>query len=217
MADYESVDSRIGIQETVRIWTENLLFQLFSDPSQKEREIELKTSLHSLRDSENLHKLLERKVDLAVRGERLAQHKLYEAEAEVEARGWEKRNCDIARPEINQEFESQRFQLHQASPWADQADSSSGASHVPSPLIVPSPRGVPSLDSGLPHDTRNVLGTSGNVSESPAREGPPSALFENSKNLAYTTVQKREIRREPRNSSILVPRFQSGVWNSASY
>ena len=59
-------------------------------------------------------------------------------------------------------------------------DNSSGASHVPSPLTVPSPRGMPSLDSGLPHDTRNVLGTSGNVSESPAREGPPSALFENS-------------------------------------
>ena len=44
-----------------------------------------------------------------------------ENEAEVEARNWEKRNSDIAFREINQEFESQRFQLHQASRWSDQA------------------------------------------------------------------------------------------------
>ena len=31
------------------------------------------------------------------------------------------RNSDIAFQEINQEFESQRFQLHQASRWADLA------------------------------------------------------------------------------------------------
>ena len=51
----------------------------------------------------------------------MAQQKLYEAEAEVEARNWEKRNSDFASQEINQEFESQRFQLHQASRLADQA------------------------------------------------------------------------------------------------
>ena len=44
--------------------------------------------------------------------------------------------------------------------------SSSGATHVPSqPLIIPSPRTMPCLDSGLPHDTRNVVGTSRNVVE----------------------------------------------------
>ena len=43
---------------------------------------------------------------------------------------------------------------------------SSGASRVPSqPLIIPSPRGVRSRDSGLPRDTRNTVGTSGNVFE----------------------------------------------------
>ena len=41
--------------------------------------------------------------------------------AEVEARNREKRNSDFAFQEINQDFESQRFQLHQASRWADQA------------------------------------------------------------------------------------------------
>ena len=48
------------------------------------REIEIKTSC--------VHKNHERKVDLAVRGERMAQQKLYEAEAEaeVEARNWKK-------------------------------------------------------------------------------------------------------------------------------
>ena len=48
---------------------------------------------------------------MAVRGERVAQ-----AEAEVQARNWEKRCYEIAFREINQEFESQQFQL-----WADQA------------------------------------------------------------------------------------------------
>ena len=67
--------------------------------------------------------------------------------------------------------------------------SSSRASHVPSqPLIIPSPRELRSRDSGLPLDTRNVMGTRGNVFESlPAREGPPSALFENSRNLASSS------------------------------
>ena len=50
---------------------------------------------------------------------REAQQILYQAEAE--ARNWERRNSDFAFREINQEFESQRFQLHQASPRADQA------------------------------------------------------------------------------------------------
>ena len=51
----------------------------------------------------------------------MAQQKLHEAEAEVEARNWETQRKDIAFQEINQEFESQRFQLHQACRWADQA------------------------------------------------------------------------------------------------
>ena len=58
---------------------------------------------------------------MAVRGEREAQQKLYEAEAEVEARNWEEQRQDVSFQEINQEFESQRFQLHQASRSADQA------------------------------------------------------------------------------------------------
>ena len=42
--------------------------------------------------------------------------------------------------------------------------SSSGVSHVPSQaLIIQSPRGILSRDSGVPLDTRNTMGTSGNV------------------------------------------------------
>ena len=59
--------------------------------------------------------------ELTMRREKLAQQKSYEAEANVEVEHWEKRNSDSALHEINQEFESQRFQLHQASRWADQA------------------------------------------------------------------------------------------------
>ena len=66
--------------------------------------------VHSLGEREtHLQKILERKVDLAVRGERVV-------------RNWEKRKSEIAFREINQEFESQRFQLHQTSRWADQAE-----------------------------------------------------------------------------------------------
>ena len=74
-----------------------------------------------LEDRENPQKIFEGKVDLAVRGERVTQQKLYEADTEVEAKNWETRNSETAFREINQEFESQRFQPHQASRWADQA------------------------------------------------------------------------------------------------
>ena len=77
--------------------------------------------MQSLRDTQNLHKILERKAELTVRGEKLALQKLYEAEADVEVKHWEKRNSDMALDEFNQEFESQRFQLQQANRWADQA------------------------------------------------------------------------------------------------
>ena len=104
--------SRLTVVEAsrklVRIWTKNLLFQPFSVHSHKGRESETKT---------NIHKILERKVDSCVRGERMALQRLYEADA----RNWDKRNSGIAFHEINQEFESQRFQLHQASRWADQS------------------------------------------------------------------------------------------------
>ena len=68
------------------------------------------------------------------------------------------------------------------------------------------------------------MGSSGNVFESPpAREGTFSALVQNSRKLASSCcglrpdttrnlmVSKREVKREPQNSSIPVPRFQRGA------
>ena len=54
--------------------------------------------------------------------------------------------------------------------------SRSGASHVPcQPLTLPSSRGMPCRDFGLPLTTQNTLGTSGNVFQRvPTREGPSS-------------------------------------------
>ena len=68
-----------------------------------------------LRDRDNLQKIFDRKVDLAIQGEKEAQQKL----KQVEAKSWEKRNWDHSFQELDQEFESQRFRLHQASRWAD--------------------------------------------------------------------------------------------------
>ena len=85
--DHESVDSRNGIQETGA----NLVVStIFSSQSKGKRDRD-QNVVQSLRDRENLHKILDRKVDSAVRGERMAQQKLLEAEAEVEARNWERR------------------------------------------------------------------------------------------------------------------------------
>ena len=77
--------------------------------------------VRTLGHRQNLHKILERKAELAVRREKLAEQRLYEAEADVEVKHWGKRNSDTALYEINQEFESQRLQLQQANQRTDQA------------------------------------------------------------------------------------------------
>ena len=83
---------------------------------------------------------------------------------------------------------------------------------------------MPCRDSELLHDTRNIVGTSGNVFERLlAREGRTSTIFDDSKNLASSSLKlgpdaegntkRREIEmiREPQNSSIPVPRIQRGA------
>ena len=50
-----------------------------------------------------------------------------------------------------------------------------------------------SRDSCLQHDARNSTGTSGNVFGNPlARDGPSSAFFENSKNVASSSFGLRQ-------------------------
>ena len=65
--------------------------------------------VQTLRDKQNLHKIFERKAELAARGEKVAQQRLYDAEADVEVKQWETRNSDIALYEINPEFESNDY------------------------------------------------------------------------------------------------------------
>ena len=91
----------------VRIWTDNVLFLLFQ--VWVEREEGSRSKRCAFVERENLHKSFVRKAEIAVRGERMAQQRLYEAETEVVARNWEKRNSDIAIQEINQECELEDF------------------------------------------------------------------------------------------------------------
>ena len=123
LADDESVDSRNSIGETgADLDRDTSVSTLLRTESRGKRDRD-QNVVQSLRDREHLHQILERKAESAVRGEGMAQQKWYEAEAEVEAGYWEKRNSDRALHEIKQDFESQRFQQQQANRWADQAHS----------------------------------------------------------------------------------------------
>ena len=99
---------------------ETVVSSLFESVSKAKRDRDVSV-VQTSRDRQHLHKILERKGELAVRREKLAQPRLYEAEGDVEVKHWEKRNSDIALYDINQEFESQRLPLQQANLWADQA------------------------------------------------------------------------------------------------
>ena len=99
---------------------ETIVSSLFESVSKEKRDRD-QSVVQTLRDRQHFHKILERKAELTVRGEKLARQRFFEAEADVEVKHWEKRNSEVAPYDINQEFESQRFQQHQASRWADQA------------------------------------------------------------------------------------------------
>ena len=80
---------------------------------------------------------------------------------------------------------------------------SSGMSHVPSqPSRIPSPRSMLCRQSGLPHHTRNSMGTSGNVFEML----PPQERI--SPSLPGAAMRQGErVRREPQSPTIPTPRF----------
>ena len=90
------MSSRPSHQETeVELDRESVATTLFSSQSSGNRDRQL-NFVHALRDRENLQKILERKVDSAVQGEKEAQQILYQAEAEIEAKNWEKRKIWIS-------------------------------------------------------------------------------------------------------------------------
>ena len=103
LADYDCVDRRESIMETCADLDRETVVSILFRPESKAKRDRDQNVVQSLRDRENLHKILERPPELAVRGEKMAQQKLFEAEAEVEARNWEKRNADMALYEVNQE------------------------------------------------------------------------------------------------------------------
>ena len=104
-------------RKLVQFRAENLLRQRFLVQSKGNRGRDTNV-VHSLKDGENLQKILERKVDSDGRGEMMAQRKLYEAEAEVEARNWEKR--EIPTVLFRRSIKNLSLSDYQASRWADQ-------------------------------------------------------------------------------------------------
>ena len=83
-------DSRNSIRETD---------SFFKSESKGKRDRD-QNVVQSLKDRGNLPTILERKAELAVRGERITQQTLYEAEAEVDAECWETKNWDTLRETI---------------------------------------------------------------------------------------------------------------------
>ena len=71
----------------------------------------------SMRDRENLHKILERKAESSIQGENEAQKNYQRLKADVEIRRWEQRSSEIALHESYRELETQRLQLLQANIW----------------------------------------------------------------------------------------------------
>ena len=87
--DYYSVASRTSIKETCAdIDRETVVSSVLGSVSKENRDRD-QNDVQTLRDRQNLHNILERKDELAARGEKLAQQRLYEAEADVEVEHWE--------------------------------------------------------------------------------------------------------------------------------
>ena len=121
LADYDSVDNLNSSRETCADLDRETIFSTLFMSESKGKKDRDQNVLQSLRDMANVHKILERKAELAVRREKMAQQKLFEGEADVEVKQWDKRNSDMTLCEVNQEFESQRIQLQQTNRCADWA------------------------------------------------------------------------------------------------
>ena len=109
-AESDSLPSRSSIKETCAdINRETVVSSLLGSLSKAKRDRD-QIVVQILRHRHSLHKILERKAELPCEVKKLAQQRLYEADADVEVKHWDMRNSDIALNEINQEFASQRFQ-----------------------------------------------------------------------------------------------------------
>ena len=111
---------------------------------------------------------------------------------------------------------------------------SSGLSHIPNhDVIFQRPRGLPSRDSCLQFDTRNLFGASGTVFEDPLAPSEPTAscssnLYESSLaathcelvslNTGRSVAKGDELPRNTHNFAIFTPRFARmfSPWNPTS-
>ena len=113
-ADSVSLPSGTCIKETCAdMDRETVVSSLLRSMSKEKRDRD-QNVVQTLKTFNISTKSLIGKAELAVRGEKLAQQRLYEAESDVEVKQWKRRNSDTAHFEINHEFESQRSQLQQA-------------------------------------------------------------------------------------------------------
>ena len=112
LADRDSDVGRDGIKGTGAEMDREIVDSgLFESVSKEKRDRDLNV-VQTSRDRLILHRILERKAELAVSREKLAKQRLDEAEADVEIKHWAKRNSDVALDEVLQQ---------QANQWADQA------------------------------------------------------------------------------------------------
>ena len=114
----ELIDSRASIQAFgADVDRESVVSTIFSSQSKGKRDRD-QNVVHSLKDREHFQKILERKVLTrpSEEGERLRKN-CTKLKLKYRRENWDKRRQDVAFQEINQEFESQRFQPHQASRW----------------------------------------------------------------------------------------------------
>ena len=143
---------------------------------------------------------------------------------------WTSRNGSTFTRRTQEVLNDQREELqNKVNSWSDskkyepESRRSSGATHVPDQTsTILSSRTLPRCDSGLPRNTQNCMGTTGNVFERlPAQEGLFSTILNNSKNLASSSQELRpdttgttrrresEIKRESLNTSTPSTHFQS--------
>ena len=117
----ELVDNRANIQEIgANVGNRICCSNYFKFTVKMERDRD-QNVVHSSRDRKMSRKSLNGKLTRPSEEREWLSRNRFEAGAEVEASNWEKRNSDIAFRESNQKFESQRFQLRQASRWAAQS------------------------------------------------------------------------------------------------
>ena len=122
VADNDSVASHSSARKLAADTDNETIFPCVEESVSREKEDRDLNVVQTLKGRQNLHKFLERKAEFSRSRRKIRSEKrLSEAEADMEAREWEKRNSDIALYAKKQELESQRLQLQlQANQCADQ-------------------------------------------------------------------------------------------------